>query len=256
MNATAQSVEWVFFDVGSVLFNDDPQNFLAYHLVHEEIRQSHPDYTFEDMLAEREQHARDGANWILHAISKRLLPDVSARRLFGEIRQQLIPTYDDNHLPNEGMHEVLEELSKRYRLGVIANQPPECRASLQRRGVLDHFDVVAISEEIDLHKPDVRLYEWAIRESGCVPERSVMIGDRLDNDVAPAQQVSMRTILVEWKHWTAKNWRPEDSRAQAFLASCDEVPLFKPATSSVQPDRTVGSLTEIPSAVESIASTL
>lgn len=253
MNTTAQPVEWVFFDVGSVLYNDDPQNYLAYQLVHERIRQHHPEYTFEEMLAEREVHARDGANWILHAIAKRLLPDESTRGLFGEIRQRLIPTYDENHLPNEGMHDVLDELSKQYRLGVIANQPPECRESLKRRGVLEHFDVVAISEEIDLHKPDVRLYEWAIREAGCDPGRSVMIGDRLDNDIAPAREVSMRTILVEWKAWTVKNWRPEDARAQAFLASCDRVPLFKSAKSEVRPHQTVGSLIEIPPALEKIA---
>jgi len=252
MSADSQSIEWVFFDVGSVLFNDDPQNFLAYRLVHERILDRHPGYTFEDMLAEREEHARNGANWILHSISKRLLPDVSARGLFKEIREHLIPTYDENHIPNDGMHEVLEQLAGKYRLGILANQPAECRHSLQRRGVLQHFEVVAISDELELHKPDVKLYEWATGQTGSAPQRAVMIGDRRDNDIAPAQQASMRTILVEWSKWTAKNWRPADPQAVAFLESCDRVPLFKSKHSHVQPDQVVGSLTEIPGALQSM----
>jgi FMN phosphatase YigB (HAD superfamily) len=256
MNTVRCPIEWVFFDVGSVLFNDDPQNFLAYRRVHAKILEHHPDYTFDAMLQEREQHARDGASWILYAIAKALLPDVAVRDLFREIRTQLLPSYDDNHLPNAGIPDVLQELRRRYRLGIIANQPPECRHSLQRRGLLPFFDVVAISEELDLHKPDVRLFEWAIRASGCEAERAVMIGDRRDNDIAPAQQLSMRTVLVQWPAWDARNWQPEDPQALAFLQSCDRVPFFKPAPLVPEPDRIVSSLVEVPGALESLCGEL
>jgi HAD superfamily hydrolase (TIGR01509 family) len=252
MNARDSRIEWVFFDVGSVLFNDDPQNYLANRLVHNQILERHPDYSFDQMLSEREQHARDGASWILLSIVKRLLPDLPVRDLLQQIRTHLLPSYDANHLPNAGVPEVLEELRQRYRLGIIANQPAECRASLERRGLLGHFDVIAISEELDLHKPDVRLYEWALRECGCPPARTVMIGDRRDNDIVPARQVSMRTILVEWPNWDSRNWRPDDALALAFLESCDRVPLFKALVTPGEPDRIVRSLGEIPAALESL----
>lgn len=245
-------IEWVFFDVGSVLFNDDPQNYLAYRLLHEEIRKRHPDYTFEDMLAEREEHARDGANWILLAIARRMLPDLDAKQFFEGIREHLIPAYDANHLLSPHVFEVLRELHGKVRLGIIANQPAECRESLRRREMLDFFEVVAISEELDLHKPDVRIFEWAIDAAKCDPTTAVMIGDRRDNDIAPARSLSMRTVLVAWPHSAGRNWQPEDPYAHAYLRSCDRVPLFRPREQITEPDRIVSSLAEIPAAIDSL----
>lgn len=246
-------IEWVFFDVGNVLFNDDPQNFFAYRRVHERIQRRHRQYTFEEMLAERETHARRGANWILHKIARRLLSEDESRDLFVEIRKHLLPNYDDYHLINHGLFETLEQLRDRYRLGIIANQPPECRDSLRRRELLEWFDVVAISEELNLHKPDARLYEWAVGQAGCEPSRAVMVGDRYDNDVSPAQSVSMRTILLRWPGSHGKNWQPDDPQAQTFLKSCDSIPLFSPLDEGTDPDQVIESLFEIPTAVESIA---
>ena len=52
-------IDWVFLDVGNVLFIDDPQNFQGYRFVHELISKHHADYTFAEMLAEREKWAAD-----------------------------------------------------------------------------------------------------------------------------------------------------------------------------------------------------
>jgi HAD superfamily hydrolase (TIGR01509 family) len=246
-------IDWVFIDVGNVLFNDDPQNFEGYRFVYDILRARHPAYTFEEMLAEREALARQGANFILGEIARRLLPRDEAKAIFAPLRTFLSETYDRHNLVNQGAVEALEKMRSHWRLGIIANQPPECRHSLERRGLLDFFDVVAISDELELHKPDVRIYQWALSKSGCDPSRSVMIGDRRDNDIAPAKGESMRAILVEWTDCRSKGWNPDDPLAQAFLDSCDRVPLFSAVPVGPEPDRSVVSLAELPAALSSLA---
>ncbi len=242
-------IDWVFIDVGNVLFNDDPQNFHGYRLLYERIRGRHPHYTFDAMLAERESLARQGHDLILSKIAGRYLPDDEIRATMQTIRATLLETYEQNNIVSDGAFEVLEALRRRFRLGIIANQSLECRRCLDRRGLLEFFDVVAISDELDLHKPDPRLFQWAVDQAGCDPSRSVMIGDRRDNDVSPAAGLSLHTVLVRWQDCRGRGWDPVDPQAQAFLDSLNRVPLFSAVPVGPEPDATVPSLRDVPPAV-------
>jgi FMN phosphatase YigB (HAD superfamily) len=242
-------IDWVFLDVGNVLFNDDPQNFEAYRLLYDTLRIRHPSYEFEAMLAEREELARGGANFILHTLAQRMLPPDEAKFSLRNIRELLLTHYDQQHFWDERNRAVLEQLRSRWRLGIIANQPTECRQSLARRGLLECFEIVAISDELHLHKPDLALYEWALNASGSDPGRTVMIGDRRDNDIDPANRLGMRTILIRWPDCRSKGWDPDNSLAAAFLDSCDRVPLFSAVPVGAEPDLTIASLAEAPAVV-------
>lgn len=245
-------VQRIFFDVGNVLFNDDAQAYLAYRWFHEEIQKIKPDYTFTEMLAEREELARRRESWNLHGIARRYLAEDVIEAVHQRARERLIEMYDANHLPNPGLNEILRELSVNYRLGVIANQPPECRESLLRRGLLDYFDVVAISEELDLYKPAVEFYHWALERVEEPPECCLMVGDRRDNDIEPARRAGMKTIWIDWPKASDKEWTPNDELGWRFIESCDRVPLFNPpVTVENEPDRTVRSLWELPEAIRS-----
>ena len=105
---------------------------------------------------------------------------------------------------------------------------------------------------MELHKPDPRLYQWAIAQSGCDPSRTVMIGDRRDNDIAPAKSESMRAVLIQWPNCRSKGWNPEDPLAQAFLDSCDRIPLFSAVPVGPEPDATVPTLHALSAVVSSL----
>ena len=245
-------IQWVFFDVGNLLFNDHQQAFYGYTCLFERIRARHPEYTFSDLLGRREFHAAAGKNWILFEIAREFLPPDEIQAFYPKVLEHLLPNYDSFHRMNDGVEAALESLHGRYRLGIIANQPPECRNSLDRRRLLRYFDVIGISEELDLHKPDAKFFEWALEQAGCSPQSAVMIGDRLDNDVAPARQLGMRTILLRWPA-DGSCWRPTDDHGRLFVESCKRVPYFNSAGPGIEPDRIVSSFAEIPPAVDSIA---
>jgi 4-nitrophenyl phosphatase len=51
-------------------------------------------------------------------------------------------------------------------------------------------------EPVVIGKPETALYEAAMRAYGAQPERTAMVGDRLETDILGAQRVGISTILV------------------------------------------------------------
>ena len=56
--------------------------------------------------------------------------------------------------------------------------------------------MIAASAELGCAKPDKEIFEKALELAGCAAQESVMIGDRLDNDIIPAKAVGMKTVWV------------------------------------------------------------
>jgi HAD superfamily hydrolase (TIGR01549 family) len=95
-----------------------------------------------------------------------------------------------------GMPELLAWLHKReLRLGLAANQPHETLAILDGLGIGRYFTHLEVSGTHGFRKPDVRLFLRACEDLGVSPSEAVMVGDRIDNDIAPARWVGMRTVL-------------------------------------------------------------
>lgn len=91
---------------------------------------------------------------------------------------------------------ILEILSQKYKLGVIANQVSGTKDRLDNWGIGKYFDIVVASAEAGCVKPDLKIFNLALEQAECKPNEAVMIGDRLDNDVVPAKQLGMKTVWV------------------------------------------------------------
>lgn len=57
--------------------------------------------------------------------------------------------------------------------------------------------MIAASAEIGYAKPDMRIFERALDMVGCRAAESMMVGDRLDNDIAPAKALGMKTVWMK-----------------------------------------------------------
>lgn len=111
-------------------------------------------------------------------------------RTVAPYRHELEKLYED--APN-----VLRSLSDKYELGIIANQTDGLRERLEEFGILKFFTYVISSWDIQIMKPDTRIYEYALKTAECLPQDAVMIGDRIDNDIAPAKAVGMKTVWIK-----------------------------------------------------------
>ncbi len=95
-----------------------------------------------------------------------------------------------------GVPELLSELSRRFKLGVIANQSEGTEARLARWAIRQHFSGVFASAELGLSKPDPEIFAGALSEAGCQPVEAIMVGDRIDNDIGPAKSQGWNTVRV------------------------------------------------------------
>ena len=93
--------------------------------------------------------------------------------------------------------QVLKTLSEKYELGVIANQADGLKERLESFGILQYFKYVISSWDVKVMKPDIRIFEHALKAAGCQPQEAVMIGDRIDNDTAPAQSLGMKAVWIK-----------------------------------------------------------
>lgn len=93
-------------------------------------------------------------------------------------------------------HEVLSTLKERgYHLHIITNGFTEVQHRKLRNCKLDSFfDTVTTSEDAHHHKPDIRAFQFAIKQANTNIANSAMVGDDLVTDIQGAKDTGMYTI--------------------------------------------------------------
>jgi HAD superfamily hydrolase (TIGR01549 family) len=91
---------------------------------------------------------------------------------------------------------TLEALSKKCEMGIMANQSEDINELIDKSCLGRFFKVQAISSSVKLKKPDPKIFELALKQAGRPAGECVMVGDRLDTDICPANTLGMTTIRV------------------------------------------------------------
>ncbi|MBI5949645.1 MAG: HAD family hydrolase [Chloroflexi bacterium] len=95
-----------------------------------------------------------------------------------------------------GVADLLRALHGRgVLLGLAANQPAAAVDDLDRLGLGRLFHHRQVSAHHGFRKPDPRLFLAALDDLEVAPAETVMVGDRVDNDIAPARSLGMETVL-------------------------------------------------------------
>lgn len=118
---------------------------------------------------------------------------------------------------------ILEQLSQKYNLGIIANQVSGAESRLDNWGIGKCFDVVVASSEEGCEKPDARIFLKALERAGCKPNEAVMVGDRLDNDIVPAKNLGMKTVWVRQGFAKYRNITDENEQPDFIIESIDDL---------------------------------
>lgn len=83
---------------------------------------------------------------------------------------------------NEGVVETLEKLKDKYRLSILSNALPSRRHhELLAENLISYFDPIIISFEIGVHKPDKKIFEYAIEQSPFEASEIAFVDDKLEN---------------------------------------------------------------------------
>lgn len=111
-----------------------------------------------------------------------------------------------------------------YRLGIAANQPAATATLARSFGI--ELDLVGMSADWGVHKPDPAFFERIARELELPPERIAYVGDRVDNDVRPARAAGMVAVFLRRGPW---GWiqagREDPPEADLVVNSLAELPV-------------------------------
>jgi len=192
-------IKWLFFDVGNVLVVDELYNAALWTVLLKAARAQHAAVTLQTLMAERERLVLDLEDPTpFDTQGRNLLGDSGWEEAKKPVKERLRDSWMDLNVPVPGWTACLESLKKRFHLGIAANQPSTCREHLQQLHLLKYFDIVGISDDLGLAKPHAPFFHALLSEAQCEPHQAAMIGDRIDNDIAPAQRLSLKTIQVSY----------------------------------------------------------
>ncbi len=91
--------------------------------------------------------------------------------------------------------DVLTYLSAKYRLHIITNGFDEVQFfKLENTGIRSYFETVTTAESAQSLKPNVGIFEYALRAIPASPEHCVYIGDSADADGHGSTKVGMQFI--------------------------------------------------------------
>ncbi|MEV4753638.1 HAD family hydrolase [Micromonospora sp. NPDC049559] len=85
------------------------------------------------------------------------------------------------------------------RVGLAGNQT--ARAETILRALDLPVDVIGTSDGWGVEKPSTAFFERVVAEADCPADQVLYVGDRLDNDIRPAQEAGLTTALVRRGPW-------------------------------------------------------
>ena len=118
-----------------------------------------------------------------------------------EIATKVANTWQ-KHIPldSEAL-QVLHTLHRSKKLALVSNfdHPPHVRSVLSEFGLTHFFDSVVISGDVGVKKPDPRIFDLALDQTGLKPEEVIYVGDTED-DVKAARAANIVPILIQRKN--------------------------------------------------------
>ena len=234
----------IILDVGNVIIYDFPVEIAYSFFVSEEIKARKLD--FKPKASEILYSSRNHTN---------LFAGFTYSNLWGEVNsnawQRVLENWDAFCIPIPGVIDVIRKLASK-RLIILANQPKQMLPVLKNLGIYYLFEEIILDSIVGISKPNTKIYEYAINKLNLKPALSLMIGDRLDNDVIPAKMIGIPVVWIKKKPIdktlsipiVSEEWKDHYHRISNEILDLDSRNLPE-KYSQFQPDYVMDSLADI-----------
>ena len=144
-----------------------------------------------------------GLEYSMEQVALQFLSRVCPHRRSPEFSTRLWMSYLDEwstairYIP--GVRELLQELSARFRLGVVTNThyAPHIHAHLREIGIAQHMTVVVTSIEHGRPKPHPSIFMSALERLDYAASATLFVGDSYTADYLGAKGVGMQALLID-----------------------------------------------------------
>lgn len=120
----------------------------------------------------------------------------------------------------ERNREILLRLHEKFRLGVISNYNGNLEVVCREFNLTPLLDVILDSKNLEVSKPDPRIFEIALERLGLGPSDCYYVGDSFERDVIPAKQVGLHTI---WLCSANGGACPDSTKVDYIISSLPEI---------------------------------
>ncbi len=125
--------------------------------------------------------------------------------------------FGDHNIVFPDSPKLLKVLKSRgYIVGVITNGPSVLQHhKLDTSGLREYLDIVVVSGDIGIHKPDPEIFKYTADKIGLKPEECVYVGDHPVNDIKGATDAGMKAIRMNYG-W----FKNQDLRSDIPVIDC------------------------------------
>lgn len=193
-----KSIEWIFFDIGGVLADESAAKKMRQELDLKILKGFGLDISMKDVEDKWPEASAMMGHLDENIFSIFLKDDALASEAalqFKEERKKY-PPYEKLKFIKPEAKSVVKEMGRKYKIGVIANQPASVRKELQEAGIIERFSFLGISDEYGLRKPDPRFIEQVLRDSGADPKKSVVVDDNIERLLIPGKRFGFTTVWL------------------------------------------------------------
>ncbi|MCD1295375.1 HAD family hydrolase [Methanocella sp. CWC-04] len=105
---------------------------------------------------------------------------------------------------------ALDQLQRRYRLGIVSNaQEAFTIPELRLFGLDPYFETIVLSSMVGAKKPNSRIFLQALKNLDIKPENAVFVGNDLKADIMGASKLGIKTIYLSDKSLSnIKGYKP------------------------------------------------
>lgn len=119
-------------------------------------------------------------------------------------------TLEQNHYLLRN-NKILTQLKTSYELGIVSNFTGNLELILAECDCLNLFNFVLDSYHVGFSKPDLRIFQIALKKTNQKAENVLFVGDNLERDILPAKTLGMKTCwLIRHGTKNSSGHRPSD----------------------------------------------
>ncbi|MDH5795580.1 MAG: HAD family hydrolase [Candidatus Bathyarchaeota archaeon] len=133
----------------------------------------------------------------LKDLGRRLGLNLDNNTLRAMVNHTIAAWYDDMYVDPEA-YDVLGVLKSRFKIGLVTNwdYSPSIYRLLADYELEGHFEIVVVSDEVGVAKPDPRIFHIALERAGLEPTEAIYVGDAPE-DVEGSLAAGLHPILIK-----------------------------------------------------------
>jgi HAD superfamily hydrolase (TIGR01549 family) len=211
-------LSWLFLDLGGPVIEDEPWSIHVRAVIREILAGeglAAPPATFaavEQVVKAGRQS--DFLRTLVRTVSQSA---EQAGRVWARVQAVLdatdLVTFRRLSPLQPGAAEAIRLLAQHYRLATLSNNLLIADDLLKDYGLWGYFTISGNSAEVGFSKPGPRLFRYVLDRAGCRPAEALMVGDRLDNDIAPAKRLGLKTARIRTGWYSDVEPRSDEEQA-------------------------------------------